>query len=1158
MKILMIAPTPFFSHRGTHIRIFEEARALEARGHEIKILTYHVGDDIHKYVETDIDVRRIRRWLFWYQKTAAGGGGDWQKVILDLFLIRKVLWMTFFWKPDVIHGHLHEGVIIGRITQLLFFWRRSLRLVADFHGSLVGEMRSHGYFKESLVTRFFKYIEYRISRMGNAAIVSSADNVDKIRDARTDRLAYHIFDGVDLANYGSLHTEKRQLRDKYGIAEEKTVIVYTGGLVHNKGVQNILDAAAHLAEDRHAKDLHFVIGGDAGGWVEKFVEVKNLQNIFTVIYPLNYFNLPQINALADIAIDPKNMQSKQASGKILQYGAAHTAIICADRKTNRAYIGEAGIYIEKLTARSLADKILNVANDSSMQRKKASDAYKASIPMNFLNKKRTKQQKETPQLHAFHNMRHDVSVEARARNPVRPIKRRKAKTPMRQALGYTFTGVKVFFDLGLLVMLSFLIIFFYTYYNTVDASELTKRRVSETSVIYDRTGEHVLYRLYGEENRKLVSHDQLPDVLRNATVAIEDERFYNHFGIDFIGIARAIRVNLEAGGAAEGASTLTQQVARNALLTREKTIVRKFKEAVLAVKIERTYTKEEILDLYLNLVPYGSNTYGAEVAAQTYFGKSAIDLTLDEAAMIASIPKATTKFSPYAGDSDALRARIQTVLRKTGALDMYTADEVNAALREDTLKKVLPLREEIDAPHFVFYVREELEKIYGRERLERGGLKIYTTLDFDMQNRAQKMVTEYGVELPRYGASNASLVAIDPKTGEVLAMVGSVDYFDRENDGNVNVALMDRQPGSSFKPLVYTAAFEKGYQPETKLYDVTTSFGPDGTGKEYEPDNFDSKKYGLVDIRKAVQGSLNIPAVKTQYLVGTEDTIDFAESLGITTLTDRNRYGLSLVLGGGEVKLLELVGAYSVFANDGVRLPAHGIMRIVGPEEETILTPEPERVVSEQSARKINSILSDYKAREYVFGRTNVLSIPDRTVAAKTGTTQSFRDALTIGYTPSLAVGVWAGNNDATFMNDESLGSRVAAPLWRQFIESEIADTDDEPFPEYEVVESDLYMLAGKVPPATGGTKTYYKIASGKKISESRARNSYGFDPEVVRTETTGASRGHSLLYYVNRTDPLDDQVSPDYASSMLWRWEKSLGHSKSVPKWSPPKKESE
>jgi len=718
--------------------------------------------------------------------------------------------------------------------------------------------------------------------------------------------------------------------------------------------------------------------------------------------------------------------------------------------------------------------------------------------------------------------------------------------------GGTLVLSKVLIDLGILTSLAFATVFFYAYYNTIDATALTNRKVSETTLIYDRTGEHILYRLYGEENRKLVSHDLLPDTLRNATIAIEDERFYKHVGIDVIGIMRALRKNYQEGGTVEGASTITQQVAKNALLTREKTIVRKFKEAVLAIKIERTYTKDEILDLYLNLVPYGSNTYGAEVAAKTYFNKSALDLSLDEAAVIAAIPKATTTYSPYSGNDDLLRTRQETILRKMGELEMYSSDEINVALQEETLKKVLPFREEIEAPHFVFYVREELEKLYDKEALERGGLKVYTTLDYDMQKRAEKIVSEYADQLPQYGASNAALVAVNPQSGAVESMVGSIDYFDRENDGNVNVALQLRQPGSSFKPIVYAAAFEKGYQPETLLYDVTTSFGVDGAGNEYKPDNFDGRKHGLVSIRKAMQGSLNIPAVKALYLVGKDDAIDFAEKLGFTTFAERNRFGLSLVLGGGEVKLLEEVGAFASFANDGVRAPVHGISRVVSPTgEEVNLTPEPERVMSEQTARKINSVLSDNKAREYVFGRQNVLSFEDKTVAAKTGTTQSNRDALLMGYTKSLAVGVWVGNNDATFMREGALGSTVAGPLWRQFIEAEIADAPDEPFPDYDVVESDLKMVTGRRPQRSGAVR-YFEVRSGKEISERKADKSYGFNPEDVRKVYT--DNIHSILYYVNKDDPLNDQLRPNFEDEMLWRWDRALGHrERKIPNWRAP-----
>ncbi len=698
--------------------------------------------------------------------------------------------------------------------------------------------------------------------------------------------------------------------------------------------------------------------------------------------------------------------------------------------------------------------------------------------------------------------------------------------------------IKFFFDMGVILFVALLVIFVYVYNTSIDADELTKRPVPQTSIIYDATGEHVLYKLHGEENRKIVGHDDISDYLRHATIAIEDERFYDHTGIDIIGILRAFRKNLEVQAMVQGGSTITQQVARNAFLSLDKTLARKFNEAVLAIKIERTYSKEQILDLYLNLVPYGSNTYGAEVAAQTYFGKNAKDLSLDEAAMIAAIPKATTAYSPYSGNKDALRARQQTILRKMGELGMHSGDKVRAALAQDTLKKVRPFTEEIDAPHFVFFVREELSKLYDDEMLEQGGFKVYTTLDFEMQERAEQMVSSYAERLPQYGASNASLVAINPKTGGVQAMVGSVNYFDQENDGNVNVSQELRQPGSSFKPIIYAAAFERGYQPETLLYDVKTSFGPDGRGKEYIPDNFDGRKYGLVSMRKAIQGSLNIPAVKAQYLVGTDNAIDFAEKLGISSFTDRNRFGLSLVLGGGEVKLVEAVGAYSVFANDGVRAPVHSITKIVDARgKETVMAPEPERVIDNQVARKVNSVLSDQEAREYVFGRVNVLSIPNRTVAAKTGTTQNFRDALTLGYTPSLAVGVWAGNNDGSFMAEGALGSKVAAPLWRQFIENEIAGMPDENFPDYEVIQSDLSMVTGKPGGSSGRIEYYYK-KNGKTAS---ARKYETLGPDKIGTRIVGGSARHSILHYVNRENPLDDSLPPERGTRMYGRWESSL-----------------
>lgn len=701
--------------------------------------------------------------------------------------------------------------------------------------------------------------------------------------------------------------------------------------------------------------------------------------------------------------------------------------------------------------------------------------------------------------------------------------------------------VRSIFDLGLITGAALFVIFLYTYYTSVNPDALVHRAIYETSIIYDKTGEHELYKMHGEENRKVIKHKEIPDYLRQATIAAEDDNFYNHRGIDILGIIRAMKKNFSAGGAAQGGSTITQQLVRNTFLSREKTIKRKFIEIVLAIKMERHYTKDEILDFYLNEVPYGSNAYGAQAAAEVFFGKDAKDLTLDEAALLASLPKATTYYSPYGNNTERLKARQKSIIERLGKLGLYESVEIENALNIDTLANLNEFHEEIDAPHFVFYVREQLEKMYGNDVLQRGGLKIYTTLDYDMQKRAEEDVSAYAKNLPAFGASNAALVAVKPNTGEVMAMVGSLDYFDKENDGEVNVTLRLRQPGSSFKPIVYAAGFDKGYQPETLLYDVATSFGKDGTGKSYIPQNFDGKHHGLVTVRKAIQGSLNVPAVKMLYLTGIDNAIDFSETLGFTTLTDRSRFGLSLVLGGGEVKLLEHVGAFAVFANDGVRAPVHGIYKVIDATGKEIgKTIESEQVINKDVARKINSILSDNQARTYVFGSNSPVYVPGKNVAAKTGTTQDYRDALTLGYTPEIAVGVWVGNNDSTPMRPGSIGSKVAAPLWNTFISRELELLPDTQFEPYEVVSSKNYMVTGKLPQGVskGGAVKYYHKGTGKQISEEKARKMSAEKLEKRYTRTLG---GHSILYYINKDAPLDEEAKPNFADPMMKLWDESL-----------------
>jgi len=691
--------------------------------------------------------------------------------------------------------------------------------------------------------------------------------------------------------------------------------------------------------------------------------------------------------------------------------------------------------------------------------------------------------------------------------------------------GSLYAGAFVLLCLGLFLT--------YVYFFVAPkAKELPQRKTNQTTIIYDRTGQHILYEIHGEENRKTLSHSEIPNTIRIATIATEDASFYYHYGIDPVSIIRALKVNIENNQMQQGASTITQQLARNIFLNRSKNIERKFMEMIMAIKLERKFTKDEILDFYLNQIPYGSNSYGIEAAAQTFFGKNAINLTLDESAFIAALPKATSYYSPYGNHRQELINRQRKILYQIQDLGLAHNDEIQQALDTDTFKKLLPPQTNIQAPHFVFYIKELLEKEYGIEALEEDGLRIYTTLDYDMQKRAEESVIAGAEKNKKYNASNAALVVMNPKSGEILTMVGSKDFFNSTIDGQVNVAIRPRQPGSSFKPIVYAKAFEKGYQPETILSDTRTNFGPDGSGKDYIPSDYDGKFRGSVSMRQALAMSLNIPAVQTLYLTGVNNAIDFAHKLGITTLNDRNRYGLSLVLGGGEVKLVDMANAFSVFANDGVKTEPIFIQRITDPNGKIIQenSTVSKRVIDAQIARKIDSILSDNAARTPIFGSNSPLGFKDRIVAAKTGTTQEFRDAWTIGFTPSITVGVWVGNNDNTPMKPGSDGVFVAAPIWRDFINKELPNLPVEKFEPYEKVISDKPLLTGQS--ATAGKIEYYKIASGKKISPENLKK---YKPSQIRQRIIPEK--HSILFYVNKDNPLGSD-SPNLNDPMLQQWE--------------------
>ncbi|MBI4435478.1 transglycosylase domain-containing protein, partial [Candidatus Uhrbacteria bacterium] len=536
------------------------------------------------------------------------------------------------------------------------------------------------------------------------------------------------------------------------------------------------------------------------------------------------------------------------------------------------------------------------------------------------------------------------------------------------------------------------------------------------------------------------------------------------------------------------------------------------------------YTKDELLQIYLNEIPYGSTYYGIEAAAQNYFNLSVNELTLAQAATLASLPKATTF---YLNNPDRLQARRDYVLGEMLDQEFITQEEHDAAILEQTPVEVSLTN--IDAPHFVLYVKELLEETYGRSAVEQGGLKVVTTLDYDLQMIAEEEVAK-GVDenRERYGLTNSALVAIDPKTGQILSMVGSKDYFDDEIDGQVNVATRLRQPGSSFKPIVYAKSFALGYTPNTVLWDVETTF-PTVTGN-YTPHNYDGGEAGPIRVRDALQRSLNIPAVKMVYLVGVENALDFATSLGYSSFGDHSAFGLSLVLGGGEVKLLEHTNAYATFANEGVRYDTAAILRVED-NDGTVLEEwrvrEGKKVVDANVARTLSHVLSDNDARTPVFGASSYLQLGERPVAAKTGTTNDYRDGWLMGYTPSLAVGVWVGNNDNAPMNKAG-GSIGAGPIWNGFMSRALQGKPIEPFTPPVIEATGKAILDGSV----GSTTVVVDRASGKLATQ--------YTPDSYREARTYAQY-HSILHYVNRTDPRGPAPEHPEEDELYAPWEAAI-----------------
>jgi len=583
---------------------------------------------------------------------------------------------------------------------------------------------------------------------------------------------------------------------------------------------------------------------------------------------------------------------------------------------------------------------------------------------------------------------------------------------------------------------------------------------TESTKVYDRNGE-MLYDIFNEKRRSNIEFEDIPEVMKQATIAIEDKNFYHHGGFDITGVLRGLILQPLRGRGVQGGSTITQQFVKNALLGPERVISRKMRELILAFELEQIYSKDKILSLYLNEVPYGSGGYGVQAASEIYFGKDVAEITLPEAAVLAALPQAPSRYSPYGQNPDLLMARKDLVLTQMHKQGYITTEEVEAAQAAEI--EFQPRSESIRAPHFVMYVREQLAAEYGEKMVEEGGLKITTTLDWNKQKAAETAISaraEYNKE--HYNAGNAALVSIDPNTGEILAMVGSKDYFDMEEDGQVNVTVRERQPGSSIKPIVYATAFKKGYNPATMLMDTRTNFG-----QGWVPRNYDGVYRGPLSARDALQGSINVAAVKVLAYAGVKETTDTAHDMGITTLNEPERYGLSLTLGGGEVTLLDLTAAYGVFAAAGMRTPTVAILKVEdknGRVLEEYKSVKPHRALDVQVAYLINNILSDDAARAKFFGAGSSITLPGRIVAAKTGTTNEYRDGWTIGYTPDLVTGVWVGNNDNESMKNGA-GLSVAAPIWNRYMRSALAGTSNKSFTRPSGIrEIEVDAVSGKLP----------------------------------------------------------------------------------------------
>ena len=667
-----------------------------------------------------------------------------------------------------------------------------------------------------------------------------------------------------------------------------------------------------------------------------------------------------------------------------------------------------------------------------------------------------------------------------------------------------------------------------------DLATLRAQALVQSTKIYDRTGNVLLFDLNPNIKRTVVPFDQISQNLKNATLAIEDASFYSHTGVRPLSFIRAAFVNLISGSFKEGGSTITQQVIKNSLLTPDKTISRKIKEWVLSIRLEQIADKDTIFNLYLNSIPYGGNHFGIEEASQAFFGKKSIDLGIAESAYLAAIPKAPTHYSPYGKYPKDLEARKNLVLKRMLDNKFISKDEYAEAIEEKVAFQPGG-NQGIKAPHFVMFIKSYLENKYGVDKVESGGLKVITTLDYTMQQKGEELAKKYGLQNEKdFNASNAALVAIDPKTGQILTMVGSRDYFDKNINGNFNVVTsQNRQPGSTFKPFVYAESFNQGYTPDTLMFDAkiqfSTACAPNNLTSVspcYSPNNYDGAFRGPISVRNALAGSVNVPAVEMLYMVGINKAIELSKAMGITSLTDSNQYGLTLVLGGGEVSPIDMTDAYGVFATGGIRNPHTGILSVQDNDGAVLeqYTQNSTQILPEQTALQISDILNDNVARSSEYGLNSPLYFPGKDVAVKTGTTNNFVDAWIVGYTPNVVVTAWAGNNDGAPMAKKIAGF-IVAPLWRAFMNEILPTLPDEQFKTPDPVDQTIKPILRGIWPSTQNQTVFgnavYSTTTGALIQQN-----------------SGVPEQHSLLYYVDKKDPLGPAPINPQNDPQFQNWE--------------------